>query len=383
MIVIAVAIAFWVYAYAGYPALLSLIATLKPLPRHDDAPATWPMISIVVPAFNEEKAIAETLAAILAADYPADRRQVLVVSDASTDRTADIVAGFASRGVELLRMPVRGGKTAAENAARHLLRGAIIVNTDSSVRIDAKSLKPLVAAFGDPRVGVASSRDVSVARVNAAANPGEGAYVGYEMWVRGLETRVDGIVGASGSLYAIRASLHQHELPPALSRDFAAALVARKAGYRSVSVPSAICYVPRGLSLRQEYARKVRTMTRGLGTLFHMRALLNPVREGTFAWMLASHKLVRWLLPWATLAMVVAASIEASASVGPVPVAVAGLILGIVVAAGWYWPVEKAAPKAVALPAFAVAGILAGLHAGLRLWGGRLAPMWEPTRRGH
>src|SRR5207249_1884865 len=129
------------------------------------------------------------------------------------------------RGVELLRLPERRGKTAAENAARAHLRGTIIVNTDASVRIALQALKPLVAAFADPTVGVASGRDVSVARVGAEANAGESTYVGYEMWVRDLETRVSGIVGASGCLYAIRAELHRQLVPEDLSRDFGAALL--------------------------------------------------------------------------------------------------------------------------------------------------------------
>src|SRR5439155_18332143 len=203
------------------------------------------------------------------------------------------------RGVELLRLPERRGKTAAENAARAHLRGTIIVNTDASVRIALQALKPLVAAFADPTVGVASGRDVSVARVGAEANAGESTYVGYEMWVRALETRVAGIVGASGCLYACRRRLYMRLVPEALSRDFAAALMAREAGYRSVAVRDAVCYVPRVASLHAEYRRKVRTITRGWQTLVYMRHLLNPFRYGLFAWMLFSHKICRWLAPWA------------------------------------------------------------------------------------
>ena len=221
-----------------------------------------------------------------------------------------------------------------------------------------------------------------MSRVSDSTNPGEGAYVGYEMWVRSLETRVDGIVGASGSLYAIRASLHRESLPDALSRDFAAALVARKFGYRAVSVPAAICYVPRGVSLRREYTRKVRTMTRGLGTLLYMRSLLNPFRYGTFAWMLASHKLSRWLLPWASLAMVVALAVAASQSLKARLACVGALGLGALAVSGWFWPAARRVPRLVALPAFAAAGMAAGLHAWFRLLTGRHAPTWEPTRRG-
>lgn len=156
-------------------------------PRSEDGLAPqWPTISVSLPASNEQTAIAATLDAILAADYPADRRQVLVMSDASTDRTDDIVRKLCGPWRELLRMPVRGGKTAAENAARQLLRGEIIVNTGASVRIHKSALKPLVSALADLSVGVVSGRDVSVARVDDTVNLGESGYVGYEMFVRSL-----------------------------------------------------------------------------------------------------------------------------------------------------------------------------------------------------
>src|SRR5436305_381107 len=184
------ALGFCLYTYLGYPTLLKLVGSRRRAPRRTAPPAEWPSISITIPVHNEAEVIAGTLERILELDYPAERRQILVVSDASSDGTDKIVSGLADRGVELLRLPERRGKTAAENAARAHLRGTIIVNTDASVRIALQALKPLVAAFADPTVGVASGRDVSVARVGAEANAGESTYVGYEMGVRDLETRV-------------------------------------------------------------------------------------------------------------------------------------------------------------------------------------------------
>ena len=330
--VVVVAIGLWVYCYAGYPLLLRLIAMVRAPLRAAQNPASWPLIGITIPAYNEAQSIAATLDAVLAADYPAERRQVVVISDASSDGTDEIVRRYAARGVELVRQPERRGKTAAENAARAVLRGEIVVNTDASVRVHPASIRHLIRAFTDPEVGVASSRDVSVDKMAAASNVGESAYVGYEMGVRALETRVSGIVGASGSLFAIRSHLHREFLPETLSRDFAAALVARLHGYRSVSVAEAICYVPRGASLRQEYRRKVRTMARGLATLIYHRRLLNPLRYGAFAWMLASHKLARWLLPWATLAMALAL-LGLAAEFTPARLIVAGAVVLVALAA--------------------------------------------------
>jgi cellulose synthase/poly-beta-1,6-N-acetylglucosamine synthase-like glycosyltransferase len=369
------------YTYLGYPALLKLLSLFARARRSRQAALGWPGISIALPVYNEAGVIASTLDGILAIDYPADRRQILVVSDASSDGTDEIVARFADRGVELLRLPRRQGKTAAENAARPHLTGEIIVNTDASVRVHPAAVRHLVAAFGDPSVGLASGRDVSVANLDTPANAGEQAYVGYEMWVRDLETRVNGIVGASGCLYAIRAGLHTGQFPDALSRDFAAALITREHGLRAVSVPEAICFVPRGASLRQEYRRKVRTITRGLGTLAYKRALLNPLRYGPFAWMLFSHKVCRWLLPWAMLALLAALGVLASTSGWARAALAAGGALGLVAGIGWLWPERVPMPRPLALPTYLVAGNAAVLHAWLRFWTGRLAPVWEPTRR--
>ncbi len=369
------------YAYFGYPALLRLIALVRRRPFGGGDPAEWPLISITVPAHNEERAIGATLDALLAADYPTERRQILVVSDASTDRTDEIVRGYASRGVELLRAEERRGKTAAENAARPLLKGSIVVNTDASVRIHRDGLKPLVRALLDPRVGVASGRDVSVGRMDRDLNLGESGYVGYEMWVRDLETAVDSIVGASGCFYAIRRELHMALVPEALSRDFAAALIAREHGLRAVSVNDAVCLVPRIASIRREYRRKVRTMTRGLETLWFKRHLMNPFRQGFFAWMLVSHKLVRWLVPWTFAAAGIALAVLAPRHRWAAWLLTPGLAFFALALIGWLWPEGRPVPKLVAMPAYFVAGNAAALVAWVNALSGELNPIWEPTRR--
>jgi len=380
-VALAAAIGLVGYAYVGYPALLALRRLFGPRPAPPPEPAQWPMLTITVPAYNEAAVIRGKLERILTFDYPADRRQILVVSDASTDGTDDIVKEFADRGVELIRLPQRGGKTAAENAARPYLRGDIVLNTDASARLEPKSIKRLVASFADPTVGAASGRDISVARVTDVANVGESGYVNYEMWVRDLETHVYGIIGASGCFYAIRKDLHMHLVPEALSRDFAAALLTREYGFRTVSVADALCYVPRVASLRQEYRRKVRTFTRGMQTLFYKRHLLNPFRYGVFSWMLLSHKLCRWLVPWAGvvgIAAIALLALEHPWARVVLAVTALGIVLGTI---GYYWPEGRHLPRLLAIPAYGLVGNLAVLHAWISAIRGDLNPTWEPTRR--
>jgi cellulose synthase/poly-beta-1,6-N-acetylglucosamine synthase-like glycosyltransferase len=378
---IGVALVMVVYTYAVYPTFLAVLgrspAVSDTVPRNEE----WPTISITVPAYNEATQIRDTLQSLLRIDYPADRRQIVVVSDASTDGTDDMVDEYAGRGVELVRMPERVGKTAAENAARVHLTGEIVINTDASVRIEPSAVKALVRELADTTVGVASSRDVSTGGAGAEANTAESGYVGYEMAVRRLETRAGGIVGASGSLYAIRRELHDYALPAGLSRDFAAALVARENGYRAVSVDLAVCRVPRTGSLRREYRRKVRTMIRGMQTLWYKRQLLNPARHGRFAWMLFSHKVCRWLVPWAGVAGIAGLILLAfHTRLAIVPLAAVAVASSLALA-GWAWPEHRPMPRLIAIPAFAVAGNVAALVAWVRALGGEMGAVWEPTRR--
>jgi cellulose synthase/poly-beta-1,6-N-acetylglucosamine synthase-like glycosyltransferase len=374
-------VALFAYSYALYPLALRLVAPAsRPrVPRAVDA--EWPSVSLTIPAYNEEARIRDTLDAVLALDYPADRLQIVVISDASSDRTDDIVREYSGRGVELLRLPSRRGKSAAENAAGFVVRGEIVVNTDASVRLLPDSLKRLVQAFDDPTVGVASGRDVSIGDVAREGNGGESRYVGYEMWVRSLETRVGSIVGASGCFYGIRRALYVTDFPEHLSRDFGSALIARQAGYRAVSVDDALCIVPRTTALRAELQRKTRTMARGLETLWHMRALMHPTRFGVFAWMLASHKLARWLVYLAVPPGVIGLAMLAPKS----PIAAALLLGGALAvglgALGLRWPRARAVPAPLAIPGFALASVLAGILAWVRVLRGRRAAMWEPTRR--
>ena len=369
-----------VYAYLGYPGCLWLLR-LSRRERPIEQPSTWPRISITVPAYNEEAQIRGTIESLLRTDYPADRRQILVVSDASSDRTDEIVRSYAADGVQLLRVEERRGKGAAENAAAAHLTGEIVINTDASVRIQPQALKPLIARFSDPAVGLASGRDVSVTNVDGDANQGESGYVGYEMWIRQLETRISGIVGASGCFYAIRTHLHREPLPEHVSRDFAAAIVAREHGFRAVSVDEATCLVPRTASLKREYRRKVRTMTRGMETLWFKRALLNPFRYGVFAWMLFSHKVCRWLLPWTLPLALTGLGILAPGSTAALLLLIGGLAGLAIGGIGWALSDRLALPRFMSTPAFALASNVAAIHAGTRALQGKSNALWEPTRR--
>jgi cellulose synthase/poly-beta-1,6-N-acetylglucosamine synthase-like glycosyltransferase len=340
---------------------------------------SWPTVTVTVPVYNAATSIRSTLEQLTRVDYPRDRLQIIVLSDASTDGTDDIVRDFASRGVELLRAAERRGKTAAENAAVCIARGDIIVNVDATVAVPPGSLKALVRAFADPTIGVASGRDVSVDAERASGAGAEASYTGYEMWVRDLETRAGSIVGASGCFFGIRRNIHKDPLPPELSWDFASVLVARKLGYRSVSVPNAICFVPRTPEIRTELRRKSRTMARGLSTLFHFRALMNPFQYGSFALMLIGHKLLRWLPYLLSLPAIVALGLLSAQSK---VAAFAFGFLALASIAGFSAILRRGVSwRPLALAGFAVAAINAGLLAWVDALRGQRMIIWNPTPR--
>jgi len=380
-ILIALPIILAAYSYVLYPVTLWSVG-LRERPQTFELPAQPPLVTVVIPAFNEEAQVGGAIEALLAQDYPAARRQILILSDASSDSTDDIVREYSAKGVELLRMPTRLGKTAAENASVSHIRGEIVINSDASIRLHPGAVSALVAAMTDPTVGVASTRDVSVTAHEKVELSAEAGYVGYEMLIRSLETRAHGIVGASGSGYAIRTALHRHPVRKDLSRDFSAALTAQRHGFRAVAVSEAIAFVPRTASLRSEYRRKVRTISRGMDTLYSNRDLLDPLHHGAFAWKLLSHKLCRWLVP---LSIVFAAT--GLLILSPFHVWsrwMLGVIaaLGVLAIVGARWPDSRPLPALMPIGIVgALAANLAVVHAAWRFFHGHEDHVWEPTRR--
>lgn len=293
-------LAFWiflalvVYVYVGYPLLLALIRILvrrHPVRTGDEEPH----VTLVVSAFNEAPVIAEKIENCLRLDYPQELRQVIVISDASDDGTDGIVTSYASRGVELLRMASRGGKTLGLNAALQRARGEIVVFSDANAMYDRDAIRKLVRNFADPRVGAAIGESVYVpAQVESERS--EGLYWRYETLIKRLESALGSVVGGDGAIYAIRRALYSPMQAEALS-DFVNPLLIRQAGYRCIYEPEARSREHAADNFDKEFRRKVRIVNRAWRALFDHVELLNPLRFGFFSFQLFSHKLLRWLVP--------------------------------------------------------------------------------------
>jgi len=281
------------YAYFGYPLILYLLSVFraKEIKKGDITPP----VSFIITAYNEEKLIARKIKNSLAQDYPKDKLEIIVASDCSTDDTDNIVRSFASDGVKLVRAPERGGKENAQKCAIDVARGDILIFSDVATTLDVDGLRTIVKNFNDPKVGCVSSVDKFLDEEGNIS--GEGAYVKYEMFLRQLETRVNTLVGLSGSFFAARRAVCRYWATD-LQSDFNTLLNTVKMGLRGVSDPQSIGYYANILNETEEFDRKVRTVLRGITVLMRNVAILNPLRYGLFSWQVFSHKLCRWLVPF-------------------------------------------------------------------------------------
>lgn len=282
------------YVYAGYPLLLRLVhAVWGRVPAYPPAPD--PSITLVISAFNEEATIREKLQNTLSLDYPSDRLQTLVVSDASDDRTDDIVREYADCGIGLLRMPQRGGKTLGLNAAVKAATGDLVVFSDANAMYRRNSLKRLAAPFADTAVGAVVGES-TYQDSQTASEASESLYWKYETAIKRLESETGSVVGGDGAIYAIRRSLYVPMRADALS-DFVNPLQIVKSGHRCVYEPAAQSVEKAAEDFSREFRRKVRIVNRAWRAMLSMPELLNPLRYGLFSLKLISHKLLRWLVP--------------------------------------------------------------------------------------
>jgi cellulose synthase/poly-beta-1,6-N-acetylglucosamine synthase-like glycosyltransferase len=372
---------FWIslflifHAYFGYPLSLRLISIFR---RNQvmKAPIELP-VTLIITACNEEKRIVEKLENTVALDYPRERLQVLVASDGSSDGTNDIVRGYAGRGIDLLAFTERRGKENAQKEAVGHATGEVIVFSDVATRLDPNGLREIVSNFADHSVGCVSSADRVIDRDGRPC--GEGAYVRYEMWLRGLESRVNSLVGLSGSFFAARREVCR-DFSGDMQSDFRTVLNSMRLGLRGVSDPEAIGYYQDVADNKKEFDRKIRTVLRGLTVFFRNTEFLNPLRYGLFSYQYLCHKLLRWLVP---LFLLTAMAVNGALCLGSIAYSVLLLVqllfYGIAVT-GW---LAKSPPSHAALkiPLYFLTVNAAILVAWWRYLTGKRMVMWAPSQR--
>ncbi len=283
-----------VYSYFGYPLVLFLLSLVSKRKVEKD-PGYTPYVTLIITVHNEQKRVLMKIQNTLELDYPKDRLEVIFASDYSSDKTDEIIKEYEQEGIQLVRSPHRGGKEFAQKCALEKSHGEVIVFTDVATILEKEALQKIVANFSDKTIGCVSSEDRFIDEQGKVS--GEGAYVRYEMWLRSLESKVNSVVGLSGSFFAARKEICVNWATN-IPSDFNTLLNCIKAGYRGISDPDSMGIYTNIKDQNKEFDRKVRTITRGLSAFMKNVELLNPFQYGIFSWQLFSHKLMRWFVPW-------------------------------------------------------------------------------------
>ena len=366
-----------VYSYFLYPLILKLIPPRhKPL-IHDIDEQSLPSLTLIIAVHNEESRIAKKLENSLEIDYPVDRLEIIIASDYSNDGTEDIVKTFAEQGIELVSADQRKGKEYAQLCAIEKSSGEIIVFSDVATEIPADALRIMVREFQDQNVGAVSSEDRFISKDGELV--GEGAYVKYEMWLRGLESDRGGLVGLSGSFFAARREVCR-SWDIATCSDFNVARNCVKMGLLAVNCPDMIGYYTDLADPRQEYSRKVRTVLRGISAIPRHSWVLNPFRMGIFAFEVWSHKIMRWGVPWFMLLFLVLTLLLQGQGAIYTAALIAQIVFYALALVGWLSERMQEYTTIRIISFFVQSNIAIG-HACVQYLLGRRIVVWTPSKR--
>lgn len=287
-------VAFIVYVLIGYPLLLATYARLFPKPIQK---AFSPRrLTIIIPVRNGERWVLAKIKSLLASDYSAELLDILIVSDGSTDGTNELVLGYSDERVRLLALPA-GGKAVAVNRGFENARGEIIVLTDVRQEFDANALQLLVSCFAEPKVGVVTG-ELIIRQGVSREEFNTGLYWKYEKWIRRNLNRIDAMLGATGSICAIRRELAVSIPAGTLLDDVYLPFAVVFRGYRIYFEEAAKAYdLP--TALHSEFWRKVRTQAGIYQIVFRFPGLLWPGNRRFIHFI--SHKVGRLLLPYAMI----------------------------------------------------------------------------------
>lgn len=298
------------YAYAGYPLLLWVLSRFARRPK--PTKSTEFGITLIIAAHNEEAGIRQKLEATLALNYPAEKLQILVASDGSSDRTNEIVAEYASRGVELVNVKVRKGKTNAQNEAVPYARHPILVFSDATTLYDADALQYLAASYLDSRVGAASGRyDYFDPTQGSPSGSGSAKLWGLENLIKRMQSRIGTLSGCCGCIYSVRRDLYTALSPETIS-DLVQPLHVLLKGYRVVFQENAQAWEEATRTAADEFRMRVRVATRGMKGLLSVPQLLMPWKHPWVAFQLWSHKICRWSIPLFLSCLLIGTALMAS-----------------------------------------------------------------------
>jgi cellulose synthase/poly-beta-1,6-N-acetylglucosamine synthase-like glycosyltransferase len=300
---------FVVYPYAVYPVVVQLLAFFV-RKRWSTAPIT-PAVSVIISAYNEENIIVEKVRNTLECDYPPERLEVIVVSDGSTDGTVKAVAAIQDPRLVFKAYENRAGKTACLNRVVPAARGEILLFTDANSMFPRDVLKKTARNFHDESIGLVTGW--TQYRSPDGGEETTGAYSRLEKITKRWESLISSCVGADGAVFAMRKSLYSPMGPDEIN-DFVLPLRVIAQGKRVVLDPEVYCMEKSTGDEGREFRRQARITNRTIRALAAHIHLLNPLRFGSFSFLLLSHKLLRFLVPFWVMGTLLSSLVLASQS---------------------------------------------------------------------
>lgn len=282
-----------VFPHLVYPPLLYVISRFR---TKSPVGVARPRVSLVISAFNEADVIRQKLENAISLEYPKDRLEVLVISDASDDATDEIVREYSDRSVSLFRQEERLGKSAGLSRFCPLATGEVLVFTDANSIFRSDALVKLVRHFDNPTIGYTVGRQLYEHTSHDASADSESIYWSVELKLKEWESQLSSVVGADGAIYALRKELFE-PLASEDINDFILPLKVVVKGFRGVFDPEAVCHEKAAPDFGGEYRRKYRIVNRSLRAVTKVPQALNPFKVGWFSFQLFSHKVLRWLGP--------------------------------------------------------------------------------------
>jgi cellulose synthase/poly-beta-1,6-N-acetylglucosamine synthase-like glycosyltransferase len=369
-----------VYTYIVYPVLLVTLGVLRRAPAapRELNDAALPSVSVLVVAHNEESVIRERIDNLLALEYPKDKLELVITSNSSCDRTADIVNEYSGRGIQLIAFTERTGKSAVLDAVIPRLKGSIAVLSDANTMMEPPAVRRLVRWFQNPKVGVVCGKLVLTDPLTGTNV--DSLYWRFETLLKRSEGRLGALLGANGGIYAIRRSVFQGLSHDTIVDDFVIPLLARvRTGCAIIYDVSAIAYEETPPEIAVEFRRRARIGAGGFQSLAVLWPLLDP-RNGWIALTFFSHKVLRWLCPFFLIGLVAANLVLVNKGFYGVSLLV-GLVLAAVALLGQYVSFGSSAGRALRLTTM-FATMNAALLVGFFRWAsGRQRAAWDRTAR--
>ena len=297
-------IVFWVmilllvHCYLLFPMTLPFVSEIfKRRKAPKQGVAELPTVSILISAYNEEAVIERKIQNILELDYPKDKLEVLIGDDGSADKTAEIVARYADKGITLVKAPKNAGKAAMLNRLNKIAKNEILLFCDANTMFFPNVVRKLVIPFQDKKIGCACGHLILSDKSGSTLGRGESSYWDLESEIKKFEGVLDMLIGGNGALYAIRRELYT-ELPvkKSVMDDFFVTTKVLEKGFYCTFVTSAIGTEQTSKESSGEFRRKVRIGRANFNYLWSYLPLLNPFRP-LLAYLFFSHKILRWFSP--------------------------------------------------------------------------------------